>query len=625
MAELICPSCGTANPSNFINCRVCKSLLYGFAQPSQAQTRESVQLPPQQNSVLRSSRSQQNNTPSGSNQPQRTVRQSRQQARRNAQAYGDLVLEEDLGDWIPMGSQPTPTATPTPPPPPPLEITVEAPASLANNPVTLAQQAGLGEGWEVVTDPAEQAAAGNQTIDFQPTWEPAPVVGAESTDVPPIADQEPVPPAAVEIVEPVSEPPPAQTSSRPVNSPRPQLVPWRESEQPDVVAVDPCNEPGPNDQIIVRTELPEQPIQLAPFSFTAPRETEQLFSKPQSDIRTSVIDPATWFKSNYKNASASQLRLTDQQREYAMVLESVILDERRVQPIEAVQIPPASKWLQWIVAFLVIGAICFGLIAKPQYMRLPALYAPENVNFFRAIEKVQHAEANAKVFIAMDFEAKSFSELKTVINPVTHQLMVGNPAIAMVATSPTASILGVEMLTDTLQKPGNTLVSRRLHNLGFLPGGASGLAAIANDIKAALPLTLQGKEAWTYGQFMHVENINSFDAIILVTDRSEEARMWMEQVQPALQDTPFLVVSTTQAGPMLQPYVQSGQINGAIFGINGAASFTQIAKTDNSELRKFWDVYQIGILGIAVILIIGLVATFTIRVNRRYRDEGEIW
>ncbi len=59
----------------------------------------------------------------------------------------------------------------------------------------------------------------------------------------------------------------------------------------------------------------------------------------------------------------------------------------------------------------------------------------------------------------------------------------------------------------------------------------------------------------------------------------KSGRIWVEQLQSQKQiDTtlakkPLLVVASAQAGPLLQPYVVSGQVTGMISGISDAAEF----------------------------------------------------
>ena len=70
---------------------------------------------------------------------------------------------------------------------------------------------------------------------------------------------------------------------------------------------------------------------------------------------------------------------------------------------------------------------------------------------------------------------------------------------------------------------------------------------------------------------------SGYSAVILLTDHAESARVWVEQIHtakqadPTIVNQPLLVVSSAQAGPMLQPYVSSQQVNGLVNGLADAA------------------------------------------------------
>jgi hypothetical protein len=86
--------------------------------------------------------------------------------------------------------------------------------------------------------------------------------------------------------------------------------------------------------------------------------------------------------------------------------------------------------------------------------------------------------------------------------------------------------------------------------------------------------------------------------MIVITDNTESARAWVEQVTPvrAVAPFPLLVVSSAQAGPMLVPYYESGQVNGLINGLYDGAISEQRNFGRPGTVRLYWDAYSLGIL-----------------------------
>ncbi|NJN80376.1 MAG: hypothetical protein HC797_07850, partial [Anaerolineales bacterium] len=65
-----------------------------------------------------------------------------------------------------------------------------------------------------------------------------------------------------------------------------------------------------------------------------------------------------------------------------------------------------------------------------------------------------------------------------------------------------------------------------------------------------------------------------------------------------------IVISSSQAAPMIQPYFDSGQVNGIVPGLYGGALFEQHNAGRPGTARNYWDAYSLGML-IAMSLVLG--------------------
>ena len=91
-----------------------------------------------------------------------------------------------------------------------------------------------------------------------------------------------------------------------------------------------------------------------------------------------------------------------------------------------------------------------------------------------------------------------------------------------------------------------------------------------------------------------------------------------KQIDAALANKPLLMVASAQAGPLLQPYVLSGQITGMISGISDAARYEFVNNGRPGIARTYWDTFGIGLMiSIALIIVGSLWSLFTgIRARR---------
>jgi hypothetical protein len=113
--------------------------------------------------------------------------------------------------------------------------------------------------------------------------------------------------------------------------------------------------------------------------------------------------------------------------------------------------------------------------------------------------------------------------------------------------------------------------------------------------------------AWQSAPLQDVQSLSNFALILLITDSLDTGRNWAEQVSRLRGNAPFVVASSAQAGPMLLPYVQSGQFNGLINGLNSSAVIEQTCTSRQSTARQYWDAYSLGLfLALAFIAFGGL-------------------
>jgi hypothetical protein len=98
----------------------------------------------------------------------------------------------------------------------------------------------------------------------------------------------------------------------------------------------------------------------------------------------------------------------------------------------------------------------------------------------------------------------------------------------------------------------------------------------------------------------------------------------VRQVDPALSSQPLIVIASAQAGPLLQPYLSSGQITGMVSGLAEAARYEFMNGTRPGIARSYWDAFGIGLMmSIALIVFGSLWSLFTgMRARRAEAEQG---
>jgi hypothetical protein len=145
----------------------------------------------------------------------------------------------------------------------------------------------------------------------------------------------------------------------------------------------------------------------------------------------------------------------------------------------------------------------------------------------------------------------------------------------------------------------------RYINLGFIPGGTAGLQNFVQSPRSIIhgPIVIPAVQG--YEKIRQIGSLAEFALLVVISDRPETARNWVEQVGPYLEDTSFVVILSAQAGPALQPYIETtpSQIQGAVIGLAGGMAYERLI---NQALIPFakWSSFNLGLIA-AVILMAG--------------------
>jgi hypothetical protein len=125
-----------------------------------------------------------------------------------------------------------------------------------------------------------------------------------------------------------------------------------------------------------------------------------------------------------------------------------------------------------------------------------------------------------------------------------------------------------------------------------------------------------------------VQSFSEYSAFIVLSDHAESGRLWVEQLQnqkqidAVLASRPLLMVASAQAGPLLEPYVLSGQISGMLSGISDAARYEAVNNSQPGLLGSYWSTFGIGLMMAVALIIVGsLWSLFTGLRTRRADTE----
>jgi len=369
---------------------------------------------------------------------------------------------------------------------------------------------------------------------------------------------------------------------------------------------------GEEEENLAQAELPSWVQEMRPLESVIPGQAviasadQQRIEKAGPLAGMRGVLPAEETAAHFRKlpAYSARLRVSERQHLHAGLLQNVLdLESQAAQtPGEASQAPQYLYRL--LIAAVLAVAVVFGLLfGDASWFAAPAPSSSDRglVGLYNEIESVQ---GGAPVLVAVDYEAALSGEMRFAASAVLEHLMARGMRLVVVSTVPAGPCLANDLLTGVQRGvPGYDLAVSSI-NLGYLPGGATSLLEFAQRPAGAAPLDQNGVPAWDQPVLQGVQTIQDFKMVLVLTDSAETGRAWVEQVQPVLGSAPLVMVASAQAGPLLLPYLDAGQVKGLVSGLMGGATYEQLIRKPNIA-NKDWGAYQMGMLAGILMLVLG--------------------
>jgi hypothetical protein len=242
---------------------------------------------------------------------------------------------------------------------------------------------------------------------------------------------------------------------------------------------------------------------------------------------------------------------------------------------------------------------------------MPAISIPDNIPAetvrFASISNglLLSQETSPHILIIMDNEAASQAEISLITQSVFERLMIKDSYLSVISSNPNANLVATNVLYRSNLSVPTFLASDRISNLGYLPGNTVGIQSFLTNPRKSIPVGIFPDDIWNSPGLKDIFQTSQFDSIFLVTDNPENSKLWLEQIRLIIPEMPVLVASTAQASPLLQPYIDSNQIDGMISGLFGSIKYSELIQIDSPSLTTYWHKYRLGIYTFIIIIIIG--------------------
>jgi hypothetical protein len=151
-------------------------------------------------------------------------------------------------------------------------------------------------------------------------------------------------------------------------------------------------------------------------------------------------------------------------------------------------------------------------------------------------------------------------------------------------------------------------------HLGYLSGGPTAIQHFATSPAQSvvrgfkLPEEFENQDAWDTPLLANIGQLSDFSMVAVISSGTESARNWAEQVQPLMGNSPFVMVLSAGAEPIIRPYydAEDKQVDGILSGLPSAMIYEGVNGLQADATQR-WNGYGSSLLISVMILLTGAV------------------
>ncbi len=384
---------------------------------------------------------------------------------------------------------------------------------------------------------------------------------------------------------------------------------------------------GPKDADLAPAELPSWLEAMRPVVAEATpeildeRDRQVVSAGPLAGLRGVLPAEPEISKVQKPPAYSVKLQVSDMQQERAAMLEEMVQAEGISRPIPKRPLVSSQNLLRMIFAFVLFLAILWPLVTGGPVAPIPVFTAETGA----ANQLIGQINSQEPVLIAVDYQPGLSGEMDAVATTLFDHLMLRGAYLTLVSTTASGPIQAEHVVAISNQQFGHSyLGAGEYTNLGYIPGGPTGLISFAADPRAMMSYALDdGRLAWENSPLQSVENLAEFAIVMVITENPETARAWIEQVQPKLGGTPLIMAISAQAEPMVRPYYEAfpKQVQGMVVGLTGSVAYESLMGHQGLAY-SYWNSFSIGLLVAIVLIFIGGVLNMLPVLSKGRRENS---
>lgn len=260
------------------------------------------------------------------------------------------------------------------------------------------------------------------------------------------------------------------------------------------------------------------------------------------------------------------------------------------------------RWLFLVMGLLVAGPLIFA-------PGLPLKVSPPVRSFYETIEKLPNG---SRVLMSCDYDPSAKPEMVPMTKTAfRHLLSKDCKVVVTVLWNAGPGLVEATLNEVAAEFPGKQYGVDWV-NLGYKAGDDAVMVLMGQGIKNAFPRDYRGNPTSEIPVLRDVRDYSSFPLLVNISAGFPGTKEWVQQVQSRFH-LPMVSGCTAVSAPEYYPYLQSGQLQGLLGGMAGAAEYEKIRDEKGSATRGM-DAQSLAHILVALCIVLGNIVQ---RVKRR--------
>jgi hypothetical protein len=267
------------------------------------------------------------------------------------------------------------------------------------------------------------------------------------------------------------------------------------------------------------------------------------------------------------------------------------------------EIREAPRQSGWVLTRFLVGVILLAAILLPMLVRLPLFGPPTAPTAEALFATVNHLPGNTPVLIAWEYGPAESDEMDRVAGPLIEHLLRREARLIVVSTRMEGPAAAEALLASRLVDPSER--SRRIANLGYLPGQAAGVREALGNLGGRTE-AMTGLPASQLDIMADVHSIADVGMVVILAAQPDDLKTWLEQISVANPNVPVVAGVSARIELISTPYLAAGQLRGMVAGLTGGAVYERQLDTGwGREYEYYLTSLGMAQLAIAALTVIG--------------------